>query len=225
VIRFDRVTVAYDRTVALRDVSFEIRAGERIALAGPSGSGKSTILAVLLGFVAPTEGRVTVDGTDLSTMDIDGWRRRLAWVPQSPHLFAASLADNIRLGAPGAARSDVESAVRAAALDPVVADLEAGLDTVLGERGHGLSSGQRQRVALARAFLRCGSTGPATVLLLDEPTARLDGGSEALVLDATARLAHGRTALLVAHRPALLAVADRVLRLADGRLAEPVLTP
>ncbi|MGW5578255.1 thiol reductant ABC exporter subunit CydD [Micromonospora chokoriensis] len=217
-IRFEGVTVAYERTTALRDVTLTIRAGERIAVIGPSGAGKSTLLGLLLGFVTPTSGRITVGGVDLATVDPDAWRRQLAWVPQRAHLFAASLADNIRLGAPDTPADALATAVRDAALDDVVAGLPDGLDTVLGERGHGLSSGQRQRVALARAFLR-----DAPVVLLDEPTARLDTAAEAVVLDATRRLVAGRTALLVAHRPALLADADRILRVEDGRVTE--LTP
>ncbi|MGC5029945.1 thiol reductant ABC exporter subunit CydD [Micromonospora sp. DT229] len=217
-IRFESVTVAYDRTVALREVSLTIRPGERIAIIGPSGAGKSTLLGLLLGFVTPTRGRVTVGGVDLAEADLDGWRRQVAWVPQRAHLFAASLADNIRLGTPEAPATAVEKAVSDAALDEVIAALPDGLDTLLGERGHGLSSGQRQRVALARAFLR-----DAPVVLLDEPTARLDSAAEAAVLSATHRLVAGRTALLVAHRPALLADADRILRVEDGRVTE--LTP
>lgn len=217
-IRFEGVTVAYERTTALRDVTLTIRAGERIAIIGPSGAGKSTLLGLLLGFVTPTSGRITVDGVDLATADPDAWRRQLAWVPQRAHLFADSLADNIRLGAPDTTPDALAAAVHDAALDDVVAGLPDGLDTLLGERGHGLSSGQRQRVALARAFLRA-----APVVLLDEPTARLDTAAEAVVLDATRRLVAGRTALLVAHRPALLADADRILRVEDGRVTE--LTP
>ncbi|MEV4761630.1 thiol reductant ABC exporter subunit CydD [Micromonospora chokoriensis] len=217
-IRFEGVTVAYERTTALRDVTLTIRAGERIAVIGPSGAGKSTLLGLLLGFVTPTSGRITVGGVDLATADPDAWRRQLAWVPQRAHLFAASLADNIRLGAPDTPPDALATAVRDAALDDVVAGLPDGLHTLLGERGHGLSSGQRQRVALARAFLR-----DAPVVLLDEPTARLDTAAEAVVLDATRRLVAGRTALLVAHRPALLADADRILRIEDGRVTE--LTP
>ncbi|WP_405427385.1 thiol reductant ABC exporter subunit CydD [Micromonospora sp. NBC_00617] len=217
-IRFEAVTVAYERTTALRDVTLTIRPGERIAVIGPSGAGKSTLLGLLLGFVTPTSGRITVDGVDLATVDPDAWRRQLAWVPQRAHLFAASLADNIRLGAPETPPEALAAALHDAALDDVVAGLPDGLDTLLGERGHGLSSGQRQRVALARAFLR-----DAPVVLLDEPTARLDTAAEAVVLDATRRLVAGRTALLVAHRPALLADADRILRVEDGRLTE--LTP
>ncbi|GHJ56713.1 hypothetical protein Nm8I071_60200 [Nonomuraea sp. TT08I-71] len=214
-IRFEGVTVAYERTTALRDVTITIRPGERVAVIGPSGAGKSTLLHLLLGFVTPTAGRVTVDGVDLAGVDLDAWRRELAWVPQRAHLFAGSLADNIRLGAPDTPDAALAGAVTDAALDEVVAALPDGLGTTLGERGHGLSSGQRQRVALARAFLR-----DAPVVLLDEPTARLDSASEAVVLAATRRLVAGRTALLVAHRPALLEDADRILRVEDGRVTE-----
>lgn len=213
-VALEQVTVAYDRTVALREVSLAVAPGERVALIGPSGAGKSTLLALLLRFVAPTSGRVLVDGVDLAAVDPESWRRRLAWVPQRPHLFATTLRRNITLGAMSS-DEQLAAAVAAAGLAEVVAALPEGLDTRLGEGGHGLSSGQRQRVALARAFLR-----DAPVVLLDEPTARLDTATEAVVRDATARLVAGRTTLLVAHRPALLQLADRVVHLVDGRVVE-----
>ena len=135
-------------------------------------------------------------------------------MPQRPHLFAASIAENVRLGRPGASVEEVRAAVSAAGLDGVVADLPQGLETQLGERGAGLSAGERQRVALARALLR-----DASLLLLDEPTANLDGDTEREVLEAVRRLSRGRTVVLVAHRPALLALADRVLSLVPVQVA------
>jgi ATP-binding cassette subfamily C protein CydCD len=199
---------------ALDGVSLTVHAGEVLALVGPSGCGKSTLLGVLLGLVAPERGSVRVGGCELAGLDLDAWRARLAWVPQRPHLFAASIAENVRLGRPGASVEEVRTAVSAAGLDGVVADLPQGLETQLGERGAGLSAGERQRVALARAFLR-----DAPLLLLDEPTANLDGPTEREVGEAVRRLSRGRTVVLVAHRPALLALADRVLSLAPVEVA------
>ncbi|WP_412517798.1 thiol reductant ABC exporter subunit CydD [Actinomadura madurae] len=217
-IVLEEVTVRYpgSERAALERVSLRIAAGERVAVTGPSGAGKSTLLLVLAGLVAPDSGRVLVDGVDLAELDVAAWRSRLGWVPQRPHLFAASVADNIRLADPGAGTGRVAEAARAAAVD-FVDDLPDGWDTVLGEGGAGLSAGQRQRLAIARAFL---SGGP--VMLLDEPTARLDLHSERVLVDAAVRLLAGRTAVLVAHRPALLRAADRVVRLEGGRVVPRV---
>ncbi len=214
-IRLEDVVVRFPGRAgrALDEVSLTVRRGERLAVVGPSGAGKSTLVRVLLGLVEPESGRVLVDGADLRALDLDAWRERLAWVPQHPHLFAVSVADNVRLGAPGATPAAVRAAAGAALVDDVVAALPAGYDTVLGERGAGLSAGQRQRLALARAWLR-----DAPVVLLDEPTARLDLRSEAAVVASATRLLAGRTALVVAHRAAVLAACDRVVRLEAGRV-------
>jgi thiol reductant ABC exporter CydD subunit len=196
---------------ALDEVSLTVRADEVLALVGPSGCGKSTLLGVLLGLVRPERGTVRVGDLDLAELDLEAWRARLAWVPQRPHLFKASIAQNVCLGRAQATSAEVLAAIDAAGLADVVERLPEGLDTVLGERGAGLSAGERQRVALARAFLR-----DAPLLLLDEPTANLDGETEREIVRTIARLARGRTVVLVAHRPALIAVADRVLTLAPA---------
>ncbi|SDU56243.1 ATP-binding cassette, subfamily C, CydD [Jiangella alkaliphila] len=218
-VRFENVTVRYPgrSEAALDGVSLTVAAGERVALVGPSGAGKSTLLGVLLGLVTPTSGRVLVGETDLAATDPDEWRRQLAWVPQRPHLFARTVAENIRLGRPGATDDEVVRAATLAHADEFVDRLPLGYETPLGERGAGLSAGQRQRIALARAFLR-----DAPLLLLDEPTAGLDAGSEAVVVEATARLMAGRTVLVVAHRPAMVLDAGRVVTLEHGRVAGPL---
>jgi len=192
----------------LDGISLAVEPGQVLAITGPSGCGKSTLLAVLLGFVGAYGGSVQVGGVDLTTLDPEAWRARVSWMPQRPHLFAASIAENIRLARPDATTEQIWAAVAAAGLRDVVAARPDGLDARLGDRGVGLSVGERQRVALARAFLR-----DAPVLLLDEPTANLDGATEQDVLEALERLVPGRTVILVAHRPALVDLADRVLRL------------
>ncbi|MFI6009317.1 thiol reductant ABC exporter subunit CydD [Streptomyces sp. NPDC051243] len=210
---FEGVSVRYPgRSVdAVSDVSFAIEHGETVALVGPSGAGKSTLLNALLGFVRPADGRVLVGGADLAELDLEEWRSRIAWVPQRPHLYAGTIAENVRLARPDADDAAVRRALEDAGALEFVDALPRGMDTVLGEDGSGLSAGQRQRLALARAFL-----ADRPVLLLDEPTAALDGATEAEVVEAVRRLAVGRTVLLVVHRPALLGVADRVVRLAEA---------
>ncbi|MEF9912092.1 thiol reductant ABC exporter subunit CydD [Streptomyces sp. P5-A9] len=209
-LELDGVTVRHEgRTEPSLDAaSLVVEQGETVALVGPSGIGKSTLLSVVLGFTAPDEGRVRVGGVDLSSLSPERWREQIAWVPQRPHLFAGTIAENVRLARPDADDAAVMAALREAGAYDFVAALPDGMGTELGEDGAGLSAGQRQRLALARAFL-----ADRPLLLLDEPTASLDGETEAGIVDAVRRLAEGRTVLLVVHRPALLAVADRVVTL------------
>ncbi|MFD0354409.1 thiol reductant ABC exporter subunit CydD [Streptomyces sp. NPDC127110] len=217
-IALDGVEVRYEGRGASSPgpVSLAVGPGECVALTGPSGAGKSTLLNVLLGFVTPRAGRVRVGDADLAELSLEQWRERIAWVPQRPHLFAGTIAENVRLARPGAEDGAVEAALRDAGAWEFVSALPHGSRTLLGEGGAGLSAGQRQRLALARAFL-----ADRPVLLLDEPTAALDGETEAAVVDAVRRLAVGRTVLLVVHRPALLAVADRVVAVGEGAPARP----
>ncbi len=215
-LHIDRLEVCYPGRMlpAVSGLSLAVEPGEVVALAGPSGSGKSTLLNVLLGLVPTWTGSVTVGETNLADLDPDAWRARVAWVPQRPHLFSRSIGDNVRLGRPDATEDAVRVAVADAGLDEVVARLPGGLETQLGTDGAGLSTGERQRVALARAFLR-----DAPLLLLDEPTANLDGSTEETVLEAVRRLARGRTVIMAAHRPSLLALADRTVHLAPAVVA------
>ncbi|MFC8227604.1 thiol reductant ABC exporter subunit CydD [Streptomyces sp. NPDC057287] len=209
-LELEGVTVRHDgRTEPSLDAaSLVVEQGETVALVGPSGIGKSTLLNVVLGFTAPDEGRVRVGGTDLSALSPERWHEQIAWVPQRPHLFAGTIAENVRLARPDADDEAVVAALREAGAYDFVEALPDGTGTPLGEDGAGLSAGQRQRLALARAFL-----ADRPLLLLDEPTASLDGETEAGIVDAVRRLAMGRTVLLVVHRPALLSVADRVVAL------------
>lgn len=208
---------------ALNGACLTLSPGGATALTGPSGAGKSTLLAVLLGLTRPEAGAVTVtaqDGRayDLAELEPQSWRRQIAWVPQHPHLFAGTIADNLRLHRPGASEEQLWAALRAAHALDFVTDLDA----VLGEDGAGLSAGQRQRLALARVLL----ADDRPLVLLDEPTANLDGASEAAVVEAVRALAEdpARTVLVVAHRPALLAVAQERVRL-EGPPSVPAASP
>jgi ABC-type multidrug transport system fused ATPase/permease subunit len=188
-----------------------------VALVGTSGAGKSTLVSLLLGFISPTAGRIRVGGVDLTDVDPAAWRRRIAYVPQRPTLFRGTVADNIRLGEQTADEDRVRRAAELAGAHDFVSSLPRGYETLVGESERQLSTGERRRIALARAFLR-----DAPLVLLDEPTADLDPARVALVSAAIERLRPGHTVLLVAHRPEVALQADRIVRLADGRIAAPV---
>jgi len=214
-ITLDGVCLSYpdrDRP-ALDGVSLTIAPGERIAVAGASGAGKSSLLALLLRFVEPSDGRIEAGGLSLDSIAMDAWRRQIAWVPQHPALMSGSVAANIALGQAGASRDAIAFAAGLAGADGFIRALPHGYDTPLGERGLRLSAGQRQRIALARAFLR-----DAPLLLLDEPAAHLDPVTAGQILDAVERLMAGRTAILVSHGVRWPGGADRTLTLDGGRV-------
>jgi ATP-binding cassette subfamily B protein len=215
-VAFEDVTFRYPtrpETAALDGVTLHVEPGETVALVGPSGAGKSTIIQLLQRFYDPDAGRVMLGGVDLRDMARVDFRARMALVPQDPVIFAASARDNIRFGAPDATDAEVESAARAAAAHDFLTALPQGYDTYVGERGVMLSGGQKQRIAIARAILR-----DAPILLLDEATSALDAESERAVQDAVARLAAGRTTIIVAHRLATVKQADRIVVMQDGRI-------
>ena len=197
---------------ALSGLDLVIPAGRRTVIVGPSGAGKSTLARLLLRFLDPDEGWVTVGGVDLATVGAASWRERVAYMPQAPHLFHGTVAENVRLARPDATDGEVAAALAAAGADAFVADLPDGVDTHLGEDGVRLSGGQRQRIAIARAFVR-----DADLVILDEPTAHLDPDAEASVAAAIDRLATGRTTVVISHRPVLADGADQVVALERGR--------
>ncbi|MEM9795199.1 MAG: ABC transporter transmembrane domain-containing protein [Pseudomonadota bacterium] len=216
-IAFEDVTFRYPtrpETKALDAVSLTVAPGETVALVGPSGAGKSTVIQLLQRFYDPDAGRITLGEADLRDLTRADFRRQMALVPQDPVIFAASARDNIAFGRPSASAAEVEAAAKAAAAHDFLTALPQGYDTYVGERGVMLSGGQKQRIAIARAILR-----DAPILLLDEATSALDAESERAVQDAVARLAEGRTTIIVAHRLATVKQADRIIVMQDGRIA------
>ena len=197
---------------ALERFCLAVEPGETVALVGPSGAGKTTVFQLLLRFYDPDGGCVSLDGAGLRVADPEEVRRRIALVPQDPVIFGADVWDNIRYGRPGASDAEVVAAAHAASAG-FLQDLPQGFNTFLGERGLRLSGGQRQRVAIARAILR-----DAPLLLLDEATSALDAESEAAIQRALARLAAGRTTIVIAHRLATVRRADRIVVMDGGRV-------
>ena len=193
---------------ALAGVDLLVEPGEHVSVVGPSGCGKSTLLAVLLGFLTPGAGRVTVGGVPLDQIDPAAWRAGTTWVPQRPYLFRGTVAENLRMAQPSASDEALRAAVELSGLDAFVAQLPRGLHTALGEGGLTLSAGERQRLALARAALR-----DAPLVLLDEPVAHLDAHTESQLAARLAPWFAGRTVLVAAHRPQLLAGGHRVVAL------------
>jgi len=215
-IEFDGVTLKYDReTIVLDGVSFRIPAGSLCAIAGPSGVGKSTIADLLLRLYDPQAGVVRLDGRDLREVRLGDLRREVVLVEQTAFLFNATVAENIRYGRPEATLEEIICAARSASIDGFIRSLPDGYDTQVGERGQALSTGERQRIALARALVRNPS-----VLVLDEPTASLDSVTEQAVTTALKLEMHGRTTIVISHRPSLIESADWLIVIENGQVVK-----
>ncbi|MBI3270671.1 MAG: ABC transporter ATP-binding protein [Planctomycetes bacterium] len=225
-VRLENVSFEYGTALpALREVSFSVAPGETVALVGPTGSGKSTVMALIPRFYDATAGKILVDGVDVREYGLGALRGRIGLVFQETFLFSATIAENIAFGRPGATREEVEEAARLAQAHDFISELEAGFDTLVGERGINLSGGQKQRLAIARAIL-----ADPRVLILDDATSSVDARTEEALQAALQAVARGRTTILIAQRLTSVLHADRVVvleggrKVAEGRHAELMLT-
>ena len=214
---FDRVTFRYASAAspAVQEMTFEVEAGQMVALVGPSGAGKTTVTYLLQRFYDPQQGRVLLDGHDLRELTLDSVSHAVGVVMQDTYLFHTTLAGNIRYGRLEASDEQIRTAASAAGLDEMIERLPDGVETVVGERGYRLSGGEKQRVSIARAILK-----DPPVLLLDEATASLDSRLEREIRESTARLARGRTTVVIAHRLSTVVAADVIFVLDHGRIVE-----
>jgi len=214
-VRFSGVTFRHEGgRGGVSNVDLELPAGSVTAIVGESGAGKSTLAGLLLGLSSPQEGRITVNGVDLADIERSAWFGRIAWVPQRPFFFRGTIRENLTIGLADASPDKIRGALEAASASHFIDRLTEGVDSLLGDRGAGLSGGELRRLALARVFLR-----EPSLVVLDEPTAGLDSENERLVADTLRRLARGRTLLLISHRETTVDVADRVALMDGGRLA------
>jgi ABC-type multidrug transport system fused ATPase/permease subunit len=215
-LSFQHVVFGYDADKpVLRDVSFEVKAGEALAILGPSGAGKTTLLNLVPRFFDVSSGAVRLEGVDVRELRLKDLRSNISLVLQEPLLFPGTVAENIAFGKPGAAMPEIQAAAEAASAHQFIAVFPAGYKTMIGEGGAMLSVGERQRLNLARAFLK-----DAPILLLDEPTSALDPESEQQVISSLSRLMANRTTLIVAHRPSTIQKVDKILVLEHGRISE-----
>ncbi len=215
-IAFNEVSFAYEENKeVLHNISFTVNSGDVVALVGSSGSGKSTIAGLAATFLTPQTGTITVDGKDLSKVNLPSYRKYLGVVLQDEFLFEGTIKENILFPRPNATDTELQNAVKAAYVNEFTDRFENGLETLIGERGVKLSGGQRQRIAIARAIL-----ANPKVLILDEATSNLDTESEALIQKSLATLTKGRTTFVIAHRLSTIRKADQILVIENGRIAE-----
>jgi subfamily B ATP-binding cassette protein MsbA len=215
-VKLENVTFSYEKgNPVLKNITFSAPAGTVTALVGTSGSGKTTIAGLAASYLIPDEGRVTIDGIDLSTVRLDSYRSRLGVVLQDDFLYEGTIRENIRFSKPNASENDLMQTVKAAHVSEFTERFEDGLDTLIGERGVKLSGGQRQRVAIARALL-----ADPKILILDEATSNLDTESELYIQESLAKLMQGRTTFVIAHRLSTIRKANQILVVENGQIAE-----
>jgi ABC-type multidrug transport system fused ATPase/permease subunit len=215
-VEFEDVSFSYDSNrIVLHDVSFLAEPGTVTALVGSSGSGKSTTIGLISAFHVPTEGRVTIDGIDLSTVRLDSYRTRLGVVLQESFLFDGTIRENVAFSRPDATEEEIMSACHIARVDEFAESFEEKYDTIVGERGVKLSGGQRQRISIARAIL-----AEPRILILDEATSSLDSESEQMIQHGLSYLMQGRTTFVIAHRLSTIRRADQILVMEQGRIVE-----
>ncbi|PZO82864.1 MAG: hypothetical protein DI626_09640 [Micavibrio aeruginosavorus] len=208
-IEFRNVSFSYGADVPiLKNISFKVLSGEKIALVGPSGGGKSTIISLLLGFIRPQEGEIRVNGQPLGETDLDQWRAHLSWLGQRTHLFQGSIEENIKMARENASADEIRNVMTLCRISDLA-------DKIIDERGTGISGGQQQRVGLARAMIR-----QSSLLLLDEPTAHLDAETEEVIHNAVLKCNKTATVLFAAHRQATLSAADRILYVEGAHVTE-----
>jgi ATP-binding cassette subfamily B protein len=215
-VTFDGVAFSYQgREETIRDVSFDIEPGRRVAIVGPTGAGKTTLASLIVRFYDPKRGRILIDGHDLRDIKLRNLRENISLVLQEPLLFSGTITDNIRYGRLEATMDEVVAAARSANAHDFISHLPDGYETELGERGAQLSGGERQRIAVARAFIK-----DSPILILDEPTSSIDSKTENVILDALDQLMEGRTSFLIAHRLSTIRDADLILVMNHGDLVE-----
>ena len=215
-LQLENICFAYtEHNPTLQHINLQLNRGEHVAIVGASGAGKSTLLKLLLRFHTPDFGIIRVNGLNLNQIEKSNWYQHIAWVPQQPRLFAGTLRDNVCLGLRNRTEPEILQALRLAHAEEILQQLPHGMDTLIGDSGHGLSGGQVQRIALARAILR-----GADLLLFDEATANLDLHSERLIQKALAQYTDGRTLISIAHRLSTVIKADRIVVLDQGRIIE-----
>jgi ATP-binding cassette subfamily B protein len=212
-VKFENVSYKYPNTEqnVISNLNLDVKAGECIAVVGASGSGKSTLMNMIIGFLKPIEGTLSIDGKNIEDLDLSKYRHYISVVPQNSILFSGTIRENITYGLPCYKEEDLERVVEMANLNEFVKDLPKGLDTVVGEHGDKLSGGQRQRITIARALIR-----NPKILILDEATSALDNISEYHVQKAISSSIRGRTTFIVAHRLSTIRDADRIVVLEDG---------